>query len=41
MTLLIYIMLVVIAKALIPELNATDLYTIGVIVWVGHLLSKK
>lgn len=41
MTLLIYIMLVIIANALIPGLNTTELYIIGVIVWIGHLLGKK
>lgn len=41
MTLLIYTMLVIIAKALMPHINTTELYIIGVIVWFGHLLRKK
>lgn len=41
MTLLIYILLVIVANALVPGLNTTELYVIGVIVWIAHLLSKK
>lgn len=40
MTLLIYILLVYIAKALIPGLDTIPLYIIGVIVWLLHLCVK-
>lgn len=40
MTLLIYIMLVIIANALVPGIDTTMLYVIGVIVWLFHLLNK-
>lgn len=40
MTLLIYVLLVAIAEELIPGLDTTNLYIIGVIVWVGSLFRK-
>lgn len=40
MTLLIYILLVIIAEQLIPGLETTYLYFIGVIVWLGSLCRK-
>lgn len=38
MTLLIYLILVAIAQELIPTVNATSLYIVGVIVWLLHVL---
>lgn len=40
MTLLIYILLVMIADVLIPGIDTTKLYIIGLIVWVVHSCRK-